>query len=41
MAAVLSDAGESERESLVRAFERVHDLSGRLQDEQRRIAASA
>lgn len=41
MAAVLSDVDEGERESLVRAVERVHDLSGRIQDEQRRIASSA
>src|SRR3990172_6764474 len=40
-AAGLSDVDEGERESLVRAVERVHDLSGRIQDEQRRIASSA
>jgi DNA-binding MarR family transcriptional regulator len=41
MAAVLSDVNEGERESLVRAVERVRDLSGRIRDEQRRIASSA
>jgi DNA-binding MarR family transcriptional regulator len=41
MAAVLSDVDEGERESLVRAVERVRDLSGRIRDEQRRIASSA
>lgn len=41
MGAVLSDVEEGERESLVRAVERVHDLSGRIQNEQRRIASSA
>ena len=41
MGAVLSDVDEGERESLVRAVERVHDLSGRIQIEQRRIASSA
>ena len=41
MGAVLSDVDEGERESLVRAVERVHDLSGRIQNEQRRIASSA
>jgi DNA-binding MarR family transcriptional regulator len=40
MAVVLSDVDEGERESLVRAVERVRDLSGRIRDEQRRIASA-
>jgi DNA-binding MarR family transcriptional regulator len=41
MAVVLSDINEGEREALVRAVERVEDLSGRLQTAQRRMVATA
>jgi len=41
LAEVLADVSEAERESLARAFERVYELSVRIQQEQRRITSMA